>query len=207
MNRRSLIAHAVLSVPLLSAIVTTPAQAQRMADKILTEPGPLPEKVFGSADAKVTVIEYASLTCHHCRDFHTKTWPAVKEKYVESGKVRFILREFPLDQLALAGFMLARCSGDKWYDTVDMLYRSDDAWAHAQNPLEGLRALMRQTGMSNERFEACLSDDKLQNDIVTISRNGSTADVTSTPTFFINGKKFQGFMTLEQFAAIVDPLL
>lgn len=207
MNRRSLIAHAVLSVPLLSAIVTTPAQAQRMADKILTEPGPLPEKVFGSADAKVTVIEYASLTCHHCRDFHTKTWPAVKEKYVESGKVRFILREFPLDQLALAGFMLARCSGDKWYDTVDMLYRSDDAWAHAQNPLEGLRALMRQTGMSNERFEACLSDDKLQNDIVTISRNGSTAGVTSTPTFFINGKKFQGFMTLEQFAAIVDPLL
>lgn len=184
------------------------ASAQRMSDKILGEPGPLPEIVFGPADAKVTVVEYASLTCHHCRDFHIKTWPQVKARYVDTGKVRFILREFPLDQLALAGFALARCAGEgNWYPTADLLYRNDDAWAHAQSPLDGLRALMLKNGMSKERFDSCLGDQALQEKILTVSRNGSVAGVNSTPTFFVNGKKYQGFMTIEQFAAIVDPLL
>lgn len=206
MNRRLLLAGAASLVPVLAG--AGPARAQRMADKILSEPGPLPERAFGAKDARVTVVEYASLTCHHCRDFHTKTWPAVKARYVDTGKVRFVLREFPLDRMALGGFMLARCSGDdKWYQTIDTLYRNDDAWAHAANPLEGLRALMLNAGMSNERFEACLADKALQENVIAVSRDGSIAGVTSTPTFFINGTKYQGFMTIEQFAAIVDPLL
>lgn len=208
MNRRRLLVRIASAVPLLTGLSAGSATAQRVSDKILNETGPLPERVFGSPGAKVTVVEYASLTCHHCRDFHTKTWPAVKAKYVDTGKVRFIFREFPLDQVALGGFMLARCAGDgKWYETVDTLYRNDDAWAHAPNPLEGLRSLMLKAGMSNERFEACLKDKTLQDNITTVSRNGSVAGVTSTPTFFVNGKKHQGFMTVEQFGAIVDPLL
>lgn len=208
MNRRTLVTHAASVIALLVGFDSGPATAQRMSDKILNETGPLPERVFGSSSAKVTVVEYASLTCHHCRDFHTKTWPAVKAKYVDTGKVRFIVREFPLDQVALGGFMLARCAGDsKWYETVDTLYRNDDAWAHAPNPLEGLRKLMLNAGMSNESFEACLKDKTLQENITTVSRNGSLAGVTSTPTFFINGTKHQGFMTIEQFGSIVDPLL
>ncbi|MFK8252297.1 DsbA family protein [Ancylobacter terrae] len=203
MNRRSLLALAALALPLLPQR----AGAQRMADKILAEPGPLPERVFGSPDARVTVIEYASLTCHHCRDFHVKTWPAVKARYVDTGKVRFILREFPLDRVAMAGFMLSRCSGDKWYEVIDTLYRNDDAWAHAPNPLEGLRGVVLGTGMTSQQFEACLADPKLQEDIITIARNGSVAGVSATPSFFVNGQKHQGFMTIEQFAAIVDPLL
>ncbi|HRI93925.1 MAG TPA: thioredoxin domain-containing protein, partial [Accumulibacter sp.] len=128
-NRRIALATvASLAVPL-------PVSAQQASVMKLMEPGPLPEKSFGPADAKVTVIEYASVTCHHCMNFHTETWPKLKEKYVDTGKIRFIMREFPLDTLATAGFMLARCAGDdRWYPMLDLLYRSQEAWAHAKNP-------------------------------------------------------------------------
>jgi protein-disulfide isomerase len=184
------------------------AQAKSAAEATLAETGKLPENSFGSPQAPVTVIEYASLTCHHCRNFHLNTWPEVKAKYVDTGRVRFVMREFPLDPLATGGFMLARCSGEqKWYAVVDMLYRADDKWAHAQDPLEGLKALMRQTGMGDQAFEACLSDQTLLDDIRAVARRGATAGVTATPTFFVNGRKASGFLTLEAFSALVDPLL
>ncbi|MGA0560846.1 DsbA family protein [Ancylobacter sp. VNQ12] len=206
MRRRDVLLAGAAAAGLLAGV--SGASAQRMADKILGEPGPLPERVFGSPDAKVTVIEYASLTCHHCRDFHVKTWPAIKAKYVDTGRVRFILREFPLDQMALGGFMLARCAGEeRWYDVVDTLYRKDDAWAHAPNPLEGLRGLLTPAYLSAEKFEACLSDSALQEKVLTVSRNGTVAGVAATPTFFINGKPYSGFMTVEQFSRLIDPLL
>lgn len=208
MNRRALILRSALGGLALSGALPSALSAQRMSDKILSEAGPLPERVFGSPDAKVTVIEYASLTCHHCRDFHLKNWPAVKAKYVDTGKVRFILREFPLDQVALGGAMLARCAkDDNWYAVVDTLFRQDSDWAHAANPLEGLRGLMTKSLMTNAQFEACLADQALQDKITTVARGGTIAGVTSTPTFFINGKKYQGNMTPEAFGEIVDPLL
>ena len=133
------------------------ATAQSSLAAKLLEPGPLPDKVFGAADAPVTVIEYASLTCHHCMNFHIKTWPAFKAKYVDTGKVRFIAREFPLDPLATAGFMLARCSDDaKWYPIVDMLYKTQEGWAHSPKPLDALTQTMNQAGFTQETVEACL---------------------------------------------------
>ena len=139
-----------------------PAAAQTTLAARLLEPGPLPEKVFGSAEAPVTVIEYASLTCHHCMNFHIKTWPAFKAKYVETGKVRFIAREFPLDPLATAGFMLARCSDDaKWYPIVDMLYKTQEGWAHSPKPLDALTQTMKQAGFTQETVEACLRREDL----------------------------------------------
>lgn len=189
------------------AIYTPPAAAQG-APANLADPGPLTEQSFGRSDAPVTVIEYASLTCHHCRDFHVKTWPEIKARYVDTGKVRFIIREFPLDALAAGGFMLARCSGDsKWYAVVDLLFRADDKWAHAADPVEGLRSIMRQTGMSNDAFESCLKDQKLLDQIKSIADRGAAAGVDSTPTFFINGRKESGALTVEQFSKLVEPLL
>lgn len=96
----------------------------------------------------MTVIEYASLTCHHCQNFHKTTWPSFKAKYVDTGKVRFRMREFPLDPLATAGFMLARCAGeDKWYPVVDMLDQPGMAWNRADKPFDALVQVMRQAGM------------------------------------------------------------
>ena len=198
---------AVAFIAAALAISAQPAASQGAAAN-LAEPGPLTEQSFGRSDAPVTVIEYASLTCHHCRDFHVKNWPEIKARYVDTGKVRFIMREFPLDALAAGGFMLARCSGDsKWYAVVDLLFRADDKWAHAADPVEGLRSIMRQTGMSNDAFESCLKDQKLLDQIKAVADRGTAAGVDATPTFFINGRKESGALTLEQFGKLVDPLL
>lgn len=201
------IAPSVVAMAILASGLVASASGQSTSTS-LADPGPLKEQSFGRSDAPVTIIEYASLTCHHCKDFHTKTWPAIRARYVDTGKVRFIMREFPLDALAAGGFMLARCSGDdKWYAVVDLLFRADDRWAHAPDPVEGLRAIMRQTGMGNDAFEACLKDQKLLDTIKQVADRGAAAGVDSTPTFFFNGRKEAGTLTIEQFSAIIDPLL
>lgn len=190
----------------LAGSLSLPAFAQ--APTALLDPGPLPEKVFGAAEAPVTVIEYASLTCHHCMNFHMKTWPEFKSKYVDTGKVRFIIREFPLDPLAMAGFMLARCAGeDKWYPVVDMFYRTQEGWAHSDKPLDGLTQAMRQAGMGKDGVEACLKREDVYQGIRQVSERAKGFGVESTPTFFVDGKKEVGALSLEQFDAILAPLL
>ncbi len=193
------------------AVATTPlwgGLAQAATPEELLKPGALPEQSFGPADAPVTVIEYASLTCPHCRTFHVETWPAVKEKYVDTGKIRFIIREFPFDPRAQGGFMLARCAGeDKWYPVVDLLYRSQDTWARVPDGVAALKSLMGMTGMSGEQVEACLSDQALLEKITSVMETGQSYGVDSTPTFFFNGEKKVGAMTIEQFSAIVDPMI
>jgi protein-disulfide isomerase len=180
----------------------------KLAEK-LHQPGPLPEKVFGRADAPVTVVEYASLTCHHCINFHVNTWPAFRAKYVDTGQVRFIVREFPLDALATAGFMLARCAGEaKWYPMVDVLYRTKESWGHAPNPADALLQISRQAGFTQDSFNACLSDQTLFTNIRAVSERGSKEfGVNSTPTFFVNGQRHTGALTLEEFDRILAPLL
>ncbi|MBS4020195.1 MAG: DsbA family protein [Dechloromonas sp.] len=205
MKRRSFIAASLV------AAATFPLMSGRAASATpeeLLKPGPLPEISFGSADAPVTVIEYASLTCPHCRTFHVAAWPAVKEKYVDTGMVRFIMREFPFDPRASGGFMLARCAGpDKWYPVVDLLYRSQDAWARVPDGVAALKSLMGMTGMTGEQVEACLSDQALLEKVTAVTEAGKAYGVDSTPTFFINGEKTAGALTVEQFSAIVDPLI
>ncbi len=205
MKRRSFIAASLV------AAATFPLMSGRAASATpeeLLKPGPLPEISFGSADAPVTVIEYASLTCPHCRTFHVAAWPAVKEKYVDTGKVRFIMREFPFDPRASGGFMLARCAGpDKWYPVVDLLYRSQDAWARVPDGVAALKSLMGMTGMTGEQVEACLSDQALLEKVTAVTEAGKAYGVDSTPTFFINGEKTAGALTVEQFSSIIDPLI
>lgn len=202
LNRRALLSTSLALAGVSSLSLPVVAQSALM------QPGPLPEKSFGPADAKVTIVEYASLTCHHCMNFHIQTWPKLKEKYVDTGKVRFIMREFPLDTLATAGFMLARCSGeDKWYPMLDLLYKTQEGWAHSPNPADALLQTVRQTGMTKDAFEACLSDQKLLEGINKTRDRGKSLGVDSTPTFFINGQKHPGASTLEQFDKILEPLL
>jgi protein-disulfide isomerase len=207
LNRRSLLS---LSAGLLaSGFSAHPALSQTTLASKLLEPGPLPDKVFGAVDAPVTVIEYASLTCHHCMNFHIKTWPAFKAKYVDTGKVRFIVREFPLDPLSTAGFMLARCSDDaKWYPIVDMLYKTQEGWAHSPKPLDALTQTMKQAGFTQETVEACLRRDDLFQGVKQVQERGSKEfGVNSTPTFFVNGEKKVGALTIDEFDKILAPLL
>lgn len=184
------------------------ASARAVSTEELLKPGTLPDQSFGSADAPVTVIEYASLTCPHCRTFHLNTWPAVKEKYVDTGKVRFIMREFPFDPRASGGFMLARCAGEsRWYPVVDLLYRSQESWARVPDGVAALKSIMSMTGMNGGQVEACLRDQDMLEKVTGVMEAGKSYGVDSTPTFFINGEKTTGALTIDQFSQIVDPLI
>ncbi len=207
LRRRGFLAGASCLMLLSTAIGEAKADKALVAK--LLEPGALPDKTFGLADAPVTIIEYASITCHFCMKFHSETWPGLKEKYVDTGKVRFIMREFPLDPLATAGFMLARCAGDeKWYAVLDLLYRTKETWGHAQNPADALLQTVRQAGFTQESFEACLRNDKLFQDVRAVAaRAAKDFGVNSTPTFFINGERRTGALTLQEFEKILEPML
>jgi protein-disulfide isomerase len=169
----------------------------------------LPDVALGTDKAPVTIVEYASMTCAHCAGFYATTFPVLKSKYIDTGKVRFILREFPLDPLATAGFMLARCAGDdKRNAIVDLLFAQQKNWAFTDKPLEALAALLKQTGMSQNGFEACLKNKDLYDKIAKVhDRAAEKLGVTATPTFFINGKKERGEVTLDALEKLLDPLL
>jgi protein-disulfide isomerase len=186
-----------------------PAFAQNASAEDLAAAGPLGDVALGPADAKVTIIEYASLTCSHCAAFHKDTYPELKKRYIDTGKVRFILREFPLDPLATAGFMLARCDGnDKYYPVTDLLFDRQSAWAFTQKPLDALQQMMRQAGFSQEKFEGCLKDQKLYDAVVAVRKRAEEKfKVNSTPTFFINGERKTGSMSIDELEKILKPML
>lgn len=205
MKRRNLI----FGMAATGMVATYPALllAQPSTDALLA-PGPLPEKSFGPEDAPVTIIEYASLTCPHCRTFHVNVWPELKKKYVDTGQVRFIMREFPFDPRSSAGFMLARCMGDdKWYPTIDLLYRTQDNWARVSDGTAALKSIMGMTGMGTADFEKCLQDQALLEKVTAVAERGRSFGVDSTPTFFVNGQMQKGALSIERFSEIIDPLV
>ncbi|WP_034996048.1 DsbA family protein [Beijerinckia mobilis] len=169
----------------------------------------LPDIALGSENAPITIVEYASMTCTHCAAFHATTFPELKSKYIDTGKVRFILREFPLDPLATAAFMLARCAGpDKREAMVDLLFAQQKNWAFVDKPIEELANLLKQTGMSKDGFEACLKDKDLFENVNKVRNQAAKQfDVNATPTFFINGRKQNGELSPQALDALLQPLL
>lgn len=200
------------NAPATPAEPAKPGEAPQPAGKVdmakLLEPGVLPEESLGKPDAKVTIVEYASMTCPHCAHFHATTLPELKAKYIDTGKVRLIFREFPFDPRAEAGFMLARCSGDNYFPMVDVLFKQQQQWATAQNGKEAMLQIAKLAGFTQEKFEACLTDQKLLEDVRAVRDRGAKEfGVDSTPTFFINGGRYPGAMSIAEFSAILDPLL
>jgi len=168
----------------------------------------VPDHALGSDAAPVTVIEYASPTCPHCAAFHNETFGLLQTNYIDTGKVRFIMREFPLDPLATAGFMLARCNGnDKYVPMTDLLFAQQRNWAFTDKPVDALSSLVKQAGFTQESFEACLKRQDIYDAVTVVKDGGAKAGVDSTPTFFINGQKRSGALTIAEFDKILEPLL
>ena len=190
------------------AVAETPAAPTAEGDDLMVA-GPLGEKWLGSADAPVTIIEYASMTCSHCQRFHTTTYPTLKTKYIDTGKVRFIFREFPLDSLAAGAIMLARCApGDNYFPIVELLFEHQREWAFVEKPLDALFGFMRQAGFTQESFRACLSNQEVLDGVSWVrDRAAEKFGVESTPSFFINGKKYAGALEIEELDKIIEPLL
>ncbi len=174
----------------------------------LAKPGPDGDVVLGSEKAPVTVIEYASMTCPHCAHFSTTTFPELQKRYIDTGKVRFIFREFPLDPLAAAGFMLARCAGkDKFMPIVDTLFAKQQEWM-VQKPIPPLVEIAKQFGFTQASFDQCLANQKVLDGIQEVrDRAAEKLGVNSTPTFFVNGKKLTGDQSIEAMAKEIDPYL
>ena len=191
------------------AMMPVLAQAQQDVAAELAKESPLGDIALGDPKAPVTVIEYASMTCTHCAHFNATTFPVLKAKYIDTGKVRYILREFPLDPLAAAGFMLARCAGkDKFYPVVDLLFQQQQNWAFVDKPVDALLATVKQAGFTKESFEACLNDQKMLDAVNEVRQRASDKlGVNSTPTFFINGKKETGALEPDAMSKIIDALL
>src|SRR5262245_32885593 len=202
----ALVTGAIVTAEKAGLALIAPAQAQTVEG--LMDAGPLPDQVLGAADAPVTIVEYASMTCPHCAHFHETVFPELKKRYIDTGKVRFIFREFPLDPLAAAGFMLARCAGEgKFFPMVETLFSQQKTWA-VQKPLPPLLAIAKQAGFTQQSFEQCLANQKLLEDIEKTREIASTKfGVNSTPTFFINGKKQSGALSLEDLEKQIQPYL
>jgi len=187
----------------------TGAFAQTAAE--VAKPQSLPDMALGPADAKVTITEYASMTCPHCAAFNEQVFPKIKAEYIDTGKVRYIFREFPLDIKAAAGSMLSRCiaNGDanKYFAVTDLLFKSQSDWV-MKNTTESLTRIGKQAGLSQQQVEDCLKDQALLDKIAADQKYASEVlKVDSTPTFFINGEKIKGEASLEEFEKRINPLL
>ena len=185
------------------------AMAQSAAD--VAKPVSLPDMALGPNDAAVTITEYASMTCPHCATFNEQVFPKIKKEYIDTGKVRYIFREFPLDIKAAAGSMLSRCiaNGDapKYFAVTDMLFRQQNDWV-MKNTTETLTRIGKQAGLTQQQVEACLKDQALLDKIAADQKYASDVlKVDSTPTFFINGEKIKGETSFEEFAKKINPLL
>ena len=206
------------TVALATAVLgasSLPFAGQALADSIptadLMKPDALPDMSLGNEKASVTIIEYASMTCPHCAHFQETTFPELKQRYIDTGKVRYIFREVPLDNLAAAAFMLARCSADadsgKYFALIDTLFRQQRTWA-VEKPLPPLLSIAKQAGFTEESFNACLANQKVLDGIESMRQRAiNQFKVSSTPTFFINGTSYPGAMTIDEMAKIIDPLI
>jgi protein-disulfide isomerase len=202
-NRRQFLGRIGAGSLGLAALAAMPRLAAA-ADKVdvaeLMKPGPLGDMVLGKDDAPHVVVEYASLTCTHCKHFHDTTWKPFKEKYIDTGKVKFIMRDFPLDPLATAGFMLAHAApNNSFFPMVDLLFDQQEKWAFVDDPVPALFALAKQVGFTQETFDLTLKNQALLDAVNAIKERGAKEfGVDATPTFFIDGVKTPGAISLEE---------
>jgi protein-disulfide isomerase len=168
--------------------------------------GPLGEAALGDPNAPNVVIEYASMTCPHCQRFHSAVYPEFKEKYIDTGEVYFIFREYPLDPLATSASMLARCApDDRFFPIIDLLFDQQAAWASASDPVNALRDLVKQAGISEDEFNACLTNQEILDGVNWVhNRAAEEFGVNSTPTFFFNGEKHSGEQSIEDIDRILN---
>jgi protein-disulfide isomerase len=166
----------------------------------------LAERSMGSPTAPVTLVEYSSLTCPHCADFHRETLPKIKEDYIDKGVVRYVLRDFPLEPRALAAAMVARClPADRYFGFVSMLFSDQQTWAHSRNPTEDLKVRAQLAGLLPAEFDACLANQDLLKGIQAAAAEAQKRDgIDSTPTLLVNGRKVSGAAPYDEFKSAID---
>ena len=193
----------------VSLLAPPPAAAQNLGT-LAAEPVSLPDMSLGSPNAPVTIIEYSSMTCSHCAVFEQNTFPMIKSRYIDTGQVRFVFREFPIDNNAFGASMMARCIGNddpaRYFGAVDSLFRQEDQLIH--NATNTLKWVGSQSGLSDAEINNCLNDQDLYGKLVADRKIAEgMIKVDQAPTFFINGRKYVGNMPADQMDGIIRSAL
>ena len=174
----------------------------------LMRPGPLPENTLGRRDAPVTVIEYVSHTCPYSRAFHQKTFAKFKRAYIDTGKVYFILREFPIGRTSGTASIINKCAPkEKYFKLLHAFMMRQNEWVSQQVRLDKIFKIGKSVGLSTAQMRACLNDKKLVEGLREVKQRGREFGVFGTPTFFVNGEQLRGIVTLKELKAKIDPLL
>jgi len=174
----------------------------------LMKAGPLGEKWLGSTSAKVTVIEYMSLTCPHCRAFHQKTFPRFKRDYIDTGKVRYIVREFPIGRSSGNAALITRCgTKDRTFKMIDLFLNNQKKWASQDVRLDAIFSVAKQSGITRAEFDNCLKNQELIDGLNWVKERGRKLGVSGTPTFFINSEKVRRPLTFEELRKLLEPHL
>jgi len=185
---------------------TGPADTAIPLKEQMLEPGPLGEREYGSRNAPVTIIEYASLTCPHCRNYHRNVFPKVKRQYIDTGKVRYIIREFPIGRSAGNAAIATRCVPENKYLGLTEAYLSRQGqWVSQDVRLDKIYAVAKSSGLSRAEFDKCLANQSIIDGIKEVKQRGRKYGVIGTPTLFINGQKAQGAVSFDQIKAMIDP--
>jgi protein-disulfide isomerase len=183
-----------------------PAATELAFKAELLQPGPLGEREYGNPNAPVTIIEYASLTCPHCRNYHAKVFPKVKRAYIDTGKVRYIIREFPIGHTAGKAAIITRCvPKDKYLPLVTAFLARQPEWVSQEVRPDALYKVAKSSGISRAEFDKCLSNQAIIDGLTEVKQRGRKYGVIGTPTLFINGKKAQGEVTFEEVKALIEP--
>ncbi len=166
------------------------------------------DHVLGDPKAPVTIIEYASLTCSHCAHFHTQILPDIKKKWIDTGKVKLVYRDFPLDQVAVKAAQIAECAGkDKYFGVLDLIFRGQPQWATGTDPVAELAKPLRIAGMGEAEIKACLANDAMMSAVLNDYRSGEALGVNATPTLFIGGELYRGSRSVEDLDRAITKLL
>ncbi len=183
--------------------------AQRAANLAkLAQPGPLGDRSVGNANAPVTIIEYVSLTCPNCAKFQSAALPQIKKAYIDEGKVRLVVREYPIGQVALAAALAVRCLPDKdSLKAADKLLLNQKDWETQEVERDKLYDAVKFSGLKRNKFEECLNDRNLGDAVAAIKQRGRSAGVAGTPTFFVNGKKVDGAVSFAEMRTEIEAAL
>ena len=167
--------------------------------------------VIGNEDAKITIIEYASLSCSHCADFHANTLETLKKEYIDTGKVKMVFRDYPFNYPALLGSMVLRCIPENYrYDYMNALFKLQPDWVNKKNKktIQELYKIMQSGGMTKDEYDACIYNTELENEILKgVMEAQNQFNIKSTPSFIINGKLIEGNKSIKEFRQIIDKIL
>jgi len=183
-------------------VIETPT----LADVLQT--GTLPEMAFGRADAPVTIVQYASLTCPYCRRFHKETFPRLRKEFIDTGKVRYILREFPIGKASGAATIALRCAKpQKYLELYGKFLEQQPSWVSQEVRLDPIFKVASQVGMTRQQFDACRENQSMIDGLKWVKERGRKLGVIGTPNFFVGSELVKKVLTIEEIRAMVEPLI